>query len=126
MGILSPVGIGIEENWSSLLEGRSGIDEITLFDPTDFPVRIAGEVTDYRTEDHFDRKEARRVERFIEFALVASRMAMADAGLTKEGLDGDMCGVLLGTGFGGLATLEETHEILRVRGPGPVSPFNLL
>jgi 3-oxoacyl-[acyl-carrier-protein] synthase II len=105
--------------------GESGIAEITSFDTSDFPARIAGEVTDFEPDDYFTTKEARRLDRYEQFAIVGSRMAMEDAGLSKDTIDGDRMGVLIGTGFGGLHTLTEAQTTLRDRGPRKLSPFTI-
>ena len=123
LGLLSPVGIGIEKNWSALLEGESGIGEITLFDATDYPVRIAGEVSEFAGSDYFANKELRRLDRYQQFAIVAARMAVEDAGLERDSLDGDRTGVLIGTGLGGLETLWDAAETIRDKGPRRLGPF---
>ncbi len=125
IGLLSPVGIGVEDNWSALLAAKSGIGPITLFDAHDYPVRIAGEVSTFRVEDHFAPKEARRLDRYEQFAMVAARQAVADAGLDAESLDGDRTGVLIGSGLGGLETLHAVADVLRDKGPRRVSPFTV-
>jgi len=125
MGILSPVGVGVEATWQALLAGRSGIGAITRFDASDYPARIAGEVWDFRAEDHFETKEARHLDRYQQFALVAARAAMQDAGLGADDLDGDRTGVVIGTGLGGLETLHEAHEVLVAKGPRRTNPFTI-
>jgi 3-oxoacyl-[acyl-carrier-protein] synthase II len=125
IGVLSPVGIGLEETWAGLLAGRSGIDLITRFDASDYPARIAGEVSGFEPTDYFTPKEARKLDRYEQFALVATREAMADAGLSKENLDGDRCGVLIGTGLGGLETLQAAADTIREKGPKRVNPFTI-
>lgn len=125
LGILSPVGIGIEETWSSLLAGRSGIGEITLFDASEYPVRIAGQVWNFDPGDYFTTKEARKLDRYEQFSVVAARLAVEDAGLSKETLDGDRTGVVIGTGLGGLETLQATADVIRERGPRRVNPFTI-
>lgn len=125
IGLLSPVGIGVEDNWSALLAAKSGIGPITLFDAHDYPVRIAGEVSTFRVDDHFLPKEARKLDRYEQFAVVAARQAVADAGLDAESLDGDRTGVLIGSGLGGLETLHAVADVLRDKGPRRVSPFTV-
>jgi 3-oxoacyl-[acyl-carrier-protein] synthase II len=122
---LSPVGIGIENNWKALLEARSGIGEITLFDASDYPVRIAGEVTEFSGSDFFSNKELRKLDRYEQFAIVAARMAAEDAGLDRASLEGDRTGVLIGTGLGGLETFWDAVVTIRERGPKRVSPFTI-
>ncbi len=123
--MLSPVGLGTEATWSALLAGRSGIGPITRFDATGYPATIAGEVSDFDASAHFPPKEARKLDRFQHFSLVAAREAMADAALTRDTLDGDRTGVLVGTGLGGLETLEATVDVLRAKGPRRVNPFTI-
>jgi 3-oxoacyl-[acyl-carrier-protein] synthase II len=125
IGLLTPVGIGIEQTWSSLLAGKSGITEITLFDASEYPARIAGEVTDFRAEDHFTPKEARKLDRYEQLAVVAARDAMANAGLDRESIDADRTGVLIGTGLGGLGALQTAADTLRDKGPKRVNPFTV-
>ena len=125
IGILSPVGIGIEDTWSSLLAAKSGIRKITLFDASEYPARIAGQVWDFDVDDHFSPKEARKLDRYQQFALVAARQAMADAGLSAETIDGDRTGVVIGTGLGGLETLHAVANLLSDKGPKRVSPFTI-
>ena len=123
IGLLTPVGLDRESSWQGLLAGRSGIGPITRFDATDFPVRIAGEVSDYDWTPHFSKKESRKIDRYQQFSLVAAREAVSDAGLDKDALDSARTGVLIGTGFGGLETLQETSETLAEKGPRRLSPF---
>lgn len=125
LGILSPVGLGVDDTWSSLLAAKSGIGEITLFDASEYPVRIAGQVWGFEPEDYFSAKEARKLDRYEQLALVAARQAMEDAGLTRETLDGDRTGVLIGTGLGGLETLQSVADVIRDKGPKRVKPFTI-
>jgi len=123
LGIISPVGTGIEAFWSALTAGVSGIGPVTRFDPTNFNTKIAGEVRDFEPTLYIDRKEARRMDRFTQFAVAATGMAVEDADLdfTKE--NRDRIGVVLGSGVGGIETLEEQGRVLAKRGPGRVSPL---
>ena len=121
IGPVTPVGIGREAFWRSLVEGRSGIGELTLFDPGDLPVRIAGEVREFDPQVFMDRKEARRTDRFVQFALAAARLAFDDA--ANPSFEPSRVGVVLATGIGGLTSLAEQHRVLLERGPGRVSPF---
>jgi 3-oxoacyl-[acyl-carrier-protein] synthase II len=125
IGLVTPLGVGIEPNWSALLDARSGIRTITRFDASDYPVRIAGEVQGYDPAAHFGRKDLRKLDPFIQYAVVAARMAAEDAGLSAPVDPPERTGVLVGTGMGGLETLESTLEVLRTRGPGRVSPFTI-
>jgi 3-oxoacyl-[acyl-carrier-protein] synthase II len=123
LGVLSPVGIGIGPFWDSLTAGRSGIGPITRFDARDFPTRIAGEVKDFDPGQWLDRKEARRMDRFAQFAVAAAKMAVADAGLNLENVDPGRMAVVFGSGIGGMQTFEEQARVLWEKGPGRVSPF---
>ncbi len=123
LGIVSPLGIGVDTFWANLTAGVSGVGRITRFDPEGYTTQIAAEVKNFDPADYFEKKEARRLDRFTQFALVATREALADAGLQLEKADRDRVGVILGTGIGGIETLEEQHKILLNRGPDRVSPF---
>lgn len=123
LGLVTPLGIGVEETWSALCEGKSGIGEITRFDATGFDTRIAGEVKDFHPEDFLTKKEAKRIQLFIAYAVAASRMALEDSGLIIDSANQYRIGVLTGCGLGGLQILEETAGILRKKGPKRVTPF---
>ena len=123
MGVVSPVGIGLEAFWASLVEGRSGVGPITLFDPSDLDCRIAAEVKAFDPTQFMDRKEVRHTDRFCQFALAAAAMALEDAGLAGAGRLGPRVGVIIGSGIGGMNTLEEQHRIMLEKGRGRVSPF---
>ncbi|WP_227766712.1 beta-ketoacyl-ACP synthase II [Zhaonella formicivorans] len=123
MGVISPVGIGKDSFWKALINGESGIGPITRFDATDYATRIAGEVKGFEPADFLDRKEAKRMDRFTQFAVSAARMAVEDAALSLQEVDLDRCGVVFGTGIGGTQTFEEQHAVLIEKGPGRVSPF---
>src|SRR5512145_1737102 len=105
LGLVSPVGIGLDESWSALVAGKSGIGPITLFDASTFPTRIAGEVKGFEPEKFMDRKEARRNDRFIQFAMAAAEMAWKDSGLDMAKEDPEKVGTIVGSGLGGLATI---------------------
>jgi len=123
LGLITPLGIGVEETWSALCAGKSGIAEITRFDASDFKTKIAGEVKDFQAQDFLPKKEARRTESFIAYAVAASRMALEDSGLVIDSSNAERVGVLTGCGLGGLLMLEQTSRILDKKGPGRVSPF---
>jgi 3-oxoacyl-[acyl-carrier-protein] synthase II len=123
LGLVTPLGIGVEETWTALCEGKSGISEITRFDASGFDTRIAGEVKDFHPEDFLTKKEAKRIQLFIAYAVAASRMALEDSGLIIDSANQNRIGVLTGCGLGGLQILEETAEILRTKGPKRVTPF---
>ena len=123
IGVMSPVGIGIEPLWSSLTAGVSGIKRITNFDPSGFATQIAAEVKDFKPHDYLDKKEARRMDRFTQFAVAATKMAVADAAMDLDQIDKNRVGVVLGCGIGGLSTMEEQTRVLVEKGPGRISPF---
>jgi len=125
LGLVTSVGIGVEETWQALLAGKSGIGKITLFDATDFPTQIAAEVKGFDPERFIDKKEARRMDRFVQFGVAATDMAMRQAGFDKP-FEGEMAArvaTILGSGIGGLATLEDEHKTLLDKGPRRLSPF---
>lgn len=123
MGAITPLGEGIRDYWEALKAGRSGIDKITSFDTTGYSSRIGGEVRGFEPTSYLDRKDARRMDRFTQFAAAAARMAIEDAGLEMEREDPHRVGVAVGTGIGGIGTLMEQAEVLREKGPDRVSPF---
>ncbi|OYD06488.1 beta-ketoacyl-ACP synthase II [Paludifilum halophilum] len=123
MGVLSPIGNDIPTFWNHLIQGQSGVGPVTQFDASDFSTRIAAEVKDFNPLDYMERKEARKMDRFVQFGVVASQMALKDAGLDIEREDPDRVGVYIGSGIGGLKTWEEQHKIYLKRGPNRVSPF---
>ena len=123
VGLITPLGIGVEESWSALCAGKSGISRITRFDASEYQTQIAGEVKDFRAEDFLPKKEAKRTERFIAYAVAATRMALEDSGYKIDSSNEDRIGVLTGCGLGGLATLEDNFQIMSKKGPRRVSPF---
>jgi 3-oxoacyl-[acyl-carrier-protein] synthase II len=123
VGLVSPLAVGTEATWQGLLAGRSGIATITHFDPAGFPSRIAGEVKGFNPRDYVDKKEVKKSDIFIHFALAATRFALDDAGLRIDERNRDRVGVVIGSGIGGLPLIEATHSILLEKGPGRVSPF---
>ena len=127
LGLISPVGNTVAEGWANILAGRSGIDTITKFDPSNFACRFAGEVKGFNVEDYFPAKEARHMDTFIHYGLAASIQAVQDAGLpTGDALSeeaAERIGCIVGSGIGGLPMIEETHAELAARGPRRVSPF---
>jgi 3-oxoacyl-[acyl-carrier-protein] synthase II len=124
-GLLTPVGLDVQESWAALLDGRSGAAPITQFDTTDFKVRFACEVKGFDPEAYIERKEAKRTDRFAQFAIAASVQAMRQAGLDElpDGIDAERFGVIIGSGIGGIWTFEEQHRKLIERGPSRISPF---
>ena len=123
MGVLAPNGNNVSEYWNALTAGQSGIDHITSFDTTDFPVKIAGELSNFDPEQYFERKEVRKLDPFTVYALVASNEAIKMSGLDAGGFDSQRAGVMLGCGIGGITTLLAEHVVLRNRGARRVSPF---
>ncbi|OXM84762.1 beta-ketoacyl-ACP synthase II [Paenibacillus rigui] len=124
MGVMTSLGHDLETFWGNLLAGKSGVGPIELFDVSEYPTRIAAEIKDFNPEQYFDKKEARRMDRFVQFAVAASLSALKDAGLNvKEDTDPERVGVYVGSGIGGLSTWEEQHKILLEKGPKRVSPF---
>jgi 3-oxoacyl-[acyl-carrier-protein] synthase II len=123
VGLVSPLGVGTQQNWAALLAGRSGIGPITRFDAADYPCRIAGEVRGFDPHDYLDKKEVKKSDTFIHYALAAAHFAMDDSGLLIDERNADRVGVIIGSGIGGLPLIESTHSILLERGPSRVSPF---
>ena len=123
LGIVSPLGTGVSKNWESICSGTSGIGPITKFDASAFTTRIAGEASDFRSQDHCSKQEIRRFDIFVHFAVASARMAMEDAGLKVSGSSANRFGCITGSGLGGLAMLEHYHKILLDRGPERISPF---
>lgn len=122
-GVVSPVGIGTDVFWQALKGGASGIRTIDRFDVSEFPTRIAGLVTDFDPETYMDRRDARRMDRFVQFAVAGAVMAMEQAQLEVTADVAPRIGVYIGSGIGGLYTLEDQHRVLLERGPKRVSPF---
>ena len=123
IGAITPVGNNVPDLWAALVQGRSGVAPITRFDPSVLRTRFAAEVKGYDAKEHFDRKTIRRLSRFVQFALVATREAVTDARIDFEAVDPSRVGVVLGTGIGGLVELMEQAEIMETRGPRRLSPF---
>lgn len=123
VGLVTPLGIGVDQTWKALCAGKSGIGEITRFDATNYDTKIAGEVKDFHKEDFLPAKEARRTESFIAYAIAATRMAIEDSGLAINGSNGDRVGVITGCGLGGLEIMERTIIQVNQRGPKRVTPF---
>ena len=123
LGLVSPLGTGVEKNWQALLEGRSGIRKITRFATDGFASRIAGEVPDFRAEDFIEAKEIKKMDLFIQYAMGAATMAMDDSGLKIDEQSAEGVGVIIGVGLGGLESIETTKEALLNGGPRKISPF---
>ncbi len=123
IGVITPVGIGTENTWKSLIEGRSGIRRITQFDPANFATQIAGEVEGFNPEDYIEAKEIKKMDRFIHFAVAASDMAVKDSGLNMSEENPERVGVIIGSGMGGLPAIEHYHSVLIEKGPRRITPF---
>ena len=123
LGIVSPVGIGLQESWSNILAGKSGITRITRFDPTLFACQIAGDVKNFDVGQYLNPKDARRMDVFIQYGMVAAIEAVKDAGLEVTEENAERIGVNIGSGIGGLPLIEETHNIYLAGGPRKISPF---
>jgi 3-oxoacyl-[acyl-carrier-protein] synthase II len=124
MGVMTSLGNELEQFWGNLMEGKSGVSHIEAFDVSEYPTRIAAEIKDFNPELYADKKEARKMDRFVQFAVAASKKAVEDAGLTiGENADPERIGVMIGSGIGGLGTWEDQHNILLEKGPKRVSPF---
>ena len=123
LGLVSPLGTGVEKNWRALLAGRSGIRKLSRFAAGDFAARIAGEVPDFKADDYIEPKEIKKMDLFIQYALGAAAMAMDDSGLKVDGEFAEAVGVIIGVGLCGIATIENTHEALVDGGPRKISPF---
>jgi len=121
--MISPLGIGTETNWSAMLAGRSGVGPITRFEASHFPTRIAGEVHDFNPEDFIPKKDVKKMDRFIHFALAASQFAVDDSGLSIDSSNADRVGVYVGSGIGGLPSIERQHASFLETGPQRISPF---
>ena len=123
LGAVTPLGVGLEPTWEAILAGRSGVGRITKFDPSDFPTKIAAEVKGFVPEDHVDRKEVKRMDPFIHLAMASTGFAMNDSGLTIDEKIAQRVGVYMGSGLGGLSTLERYHQDYLEGGVRKISPF---
>lgn len=123
LGCVSPVGTGKETFWNNIKAGVCGIGKVTNFDASEYQTQIAGEVKDFNAEDFIGKKELKRMDRFTHFAVAASKMAVEDSGLDTDSVDKNRMGVIIGTGIGGVETIEKQHKILLEKGNRRVSPF---
>ena len=123
LGAITPIGNNVEDFWKGIKEGICGIDEITLFDTSDFKAKLAGEVKNYNPEDFLDKKSAKRLDRFSQFAVVASKEAMKDSGISEENTDMTRVGAIISSGIGGIKTIEEQNRNLIEKGPDRISPM---
>ncbi len=123
LGMITPLGIGVKGSWEGLIAGRSGIRRITQFDSSNFPTKIAGEVQDFNPEDYIEYKEIKKMDRFIHFAIAATKMAIDDSGLQITDSNAEKVGVIVGSGIGGLHAIEHYHSVLLEKGPRRITPF---
>ena len=123
LGLTTPLGVGIDNVWANIVDGKSGIGPITRFDASRHETRIAGEVKDFVPEDFITPKEVRRMDLFIQYAIAATRIALDSARLDMTKEDAERVGAIVGTGLGGLPTIEKYHTVLLEKGPGRISPF---
>ena len=125
LGAITPIGKNLAEYWDGLLQGRNGVGSVTLFDASQHACQIAAEVKDFDPHEYLDKKDAKRMDRFAQFGVCASKQAIADASLKIDDLNADRVGVLIGTGVGGLKVMEDQNENLLTKGPRKVSPFTI-
>ena len=123
VGLVTPLGVGVQATWKNLLAGKSGVGPISRFDCRDFAVRIAAEVKGFQAEDYFSAKEAKHLDTFVQYGLAAAVMAMEDSGLSVAEDELDRAGVITGCGMGGLPVIEQYHQVLLERGPKKITPF---
>jgi len=123
LGLITPLGTGVEKTWKAVCAGRSGIGRIAKFDPNAHDCQIAGEVKDFNPNDYIDKKDFKKMDTFIQYAVGASQMAIEDSGLVVSEDNADQVGVYIGSGIGGLPAIEHYHKVLLEKGPGRVSPF---
>lgn len=123
LGIVSPLGTGLDKNWQAAQEGQCGIDTITRFDASDLASQIAGEVKDFNPTDYIEKKEVKKMDLFIQYSLAAAEMAFQDSGLVIDDSNAERVGVVVGSGLGGLPAIEQYHSVLQERGYKRVSPF---
>ena len=123
LGAITPIGNNVEEFWNGIKNGQCGIDEISLFDTTDFKVKLAGEVKKYNPEDYFDRRNCKRLDRFTQFAVIAAKEAMEDSKMNSENTDMERVGCIISSGIGGLGTIENENKVFYDKGPSRISPM---
>src|SRR4030043_1014020 len=122
-GMITPLGLGVEDSWNNLIAGRSGIRRITHFDSSKFHTQIAGEVAGFNPEDYIELKEIKKMDRFIHLAIAAAKKAIDDSGLKITDKNAERIGVIVGSGMGGLKTIEHYHSVLLEKGPRKITPF---
>ncbi|MEZ7891841.1 MAG: beta-ketoacyl-ACP synthase II [Candidatus Wallbacteria bacterium] len=122
-GVVSPIGCGLETFWNGLLNGANGIDVVTTFDVTNYTSKMAAEVKNFNPEEYIEKRECKRMDRFTQFAVAASKMAVANSSLNIDSIDKNRFGVILGSGIGGIQTFEAQYDVLKAKGPNRVSPL---
>ncbi|MDD5604073.1 MAG: beta-ketoacyl-ACP synthase II [Eubacteriales bacterium] len=122
-GVVTSMGIGTDRFWEAVRAGKSGIGKVTRFDTSDLPTKTAAEVNDFDPKEYIDKKEIKRMDMFTQFALAATRMAVESSGINIASVNKESAGVIVGSGIGGIQTLEEQHDILNAKGAGRISPF---
>ena len=123
VGLVSPLGVGVDKNWEALMAGRSGIGPVTRFDASEFPARIAGEVKDFNPEDWIEKRDIKKMDPFIQYSVASAEQAMRQSGFKINDDNADQVGVLIGVGIGGLCTIEEYHKIFIATGLRHLTPF---
>ncbi len=123
MGVITSLGTEIDEFWEAIKAGKNGITTVERFDITNYDAKVAAEIKDFEPSDFMDRKDAKRMDKYIQYAVAASKKAIENSKIDLENSDRDRIGVIVGTGIGGIETLENQHEVLMNKGPGRVSPF---
>jgi 3-oxoacyl-[acyl-carrier-protein] synthase II len=126
IGLVTPLGVGKQKNWDALKNGQSGIRKITKFDVSDYTTQIAGELPDFDPLQFIDKKEARKMDPFIQYAIAAAKLSVEDSGIKESELNGERTGVYVGSGIGGIGTIEKQYDLLSNKGPGRISPFFLI
>ena len=123
MGVITSLGMNVQDFWVAIKQGKSGINTIKKFDTENFSTKVAAEINNFEPNNFMDRKESKRMDRYTQFAMAAAKMGMEEARIDSEKTDNNRMGVIIGSGIGGIETLEDQHEVLINRGPGRVSPF---
>lgn len=123
LGLVTPLGTGVEKTWNGLCAGKSGIGPITRFDTSDYSVKIAAEVKDFNVEDFIEPKTAKHLDLFVQYAIAAAEMCLKDADFDVTEENATRVGVITGCGLGGLSTIEKYHQVILERGPKRITPF---